>query len=70
MNKLVRFLSVAILLSSSILLNAQTNYKMVRQIPLEGDGGWDYLSVDEAAAQAKEMFEAARKKGYREREDE
>ena len=49
MNKLVRFLSVAILLSSSILLNAQTNYKMVRQIPLEGDGGWDYLSVDEAA---------------------
>lgn len=49
MNKLVRFLSVAILLSSSILLNAQTNYKMVRQIPLESDGGWDYLSVDEAA---------------------
>ena len=49
MNKLVRFLSVAILLSSSILLNAQTNYKMVRTIPLEGDGGWDYLSVDETA---------------------
>ncbi len=49
MNKLVRFLSVAILLSSSTLLNAQTNYKMVRTIPLEGDGGWDYLSVDEAA---------------------
>ena len=49
MNKLVRFLSVAILLSSSILLNAQTNYKVVRQIPLESDGGWDYLSVDEAA---------------------
>ena len=49
MNKLIRFLSVAILLSSSIFLNAQSNYKMVRQIPLEGDGGWDYLSVDEAA---------------------
>ena len=49
MNKLVRFLSIAILLSSSILLHAQTNYKIVRQIPLEGDGGWDYLSVDEAA---------------------
>ncbi|MEI6141052.1 MAG: YncE family protein [Mariniphaga sp.] len=49
MNKLIRFLSLAILLISSILLNAQTNYKMVRTIPLEGDGGWDYLSVDEAA---------------------
>ena len=49
MNKSIRFLIVAILLSSSIMLNAQTNYKMVRTIPLEGDGGWDYLSVDEAA---------------------
>ncbi|HLP73983.1 MAG TPA: hypothetical protein VK155_13840, partial [Bacteroidales bacterium] len=28
-------------------LSAQ-GYKIVNRFPVEGDGGWDYLSVDEA----------------------
>jgi DNA-binding beta-propeller fold protein YncE len=36
---------------SSLLLNAQTKlseYKIVNRFPVEGDGRWDYLCVDEA----------------------
>jgi DNA-binding beta-propeller fold protein YncE len=39
------------LLLSTTLLNAQTKssqYRIARTIHLQGDGGWDYLSVDEA----------------------
>lgn len=32
----------------SLSLNAQSNYKIVNKIHVEGDGGWDYISVDEA----------------------
>ena len=49
MKNLFSFLFIGILLISSNLLNAQSLYKVAGQIPLEGDGGWDYLSVDEAA---------------------
>lgn len=49
MKKLLLIICIAVLLSSSFLLSAQPGYKVVNQIHLEGDGGWDYLSVDEAA---------------------
>ena len=49
MKNFISSMCIAILLISSVLLNAQPNYKVVNQIHLEGDGGWDYLSVDEAA---------------------
>ena len=49
MNKLVAFVVFGLLVSSGLLLKAQSGYKIVNQIHLEGDGGWDYLSVDESA---------------------
>lgn len=49
MKNLLSIICIAVLLSSSILLNAQPTYKIVNQISLEGDGGWDYLSVDEVS---------------------
>ena len=34
-------------LSFCSLTNAQTQYKISAKIPVEGDGGWDYLAADE-----------------------
>jgi len=42
-----------ILLGSSVLLNAQTtnaHYKIAHKFPVNGDGEWDYISVDETSA--------------------
>jgi len=50
MNKLFALVCTLVLLCSGILVSAQSNYKIINQLPLEGDGGWDYLSVDEAAS--------------------
>ena len=40
------------LLSAFNLLgqNAKSEYNVVRKMPLPGNGGWDYLSVDEAGS--------------------
>jgi YVTN family beta-propeller protein len=40
-------ISCAALIMGSTNLIAQSNYKMGNKIHVEGDGGWDYLSVDE-----------------------
>jgi DNA-binding beta-propeller fold protein YncE len=40
-------LSCTALILSSNLLIAQSNYKLGNKIHVEGDGGWDYLNVDE-----------------------
>jgi len=48
MKNLLSIICIAALFSGSNLF-AQSGYKVVNQIHLEGDGGWDYLSVDEAA---------------------
>jgi len=48
MKNLLSIICIAVLFSGSNLF-AQSGYKVVNQIHLEGDGGWDYLSVDEAA---------------------
>jgi YVTN family beta-propeller protein len=50
MNKFVSLFGSAILLFSSGMLAAQSGYKIINQIHLEGDGGWDYLSVDESSS--------------------
>jgi YVTN family beta-propeller protein len=39
-------LGVALIISSSCLI-AQSNYRAVNKIHVVGDGGWDYLNVDE-----------------------
>ena len=49
MNKLISLVVFGLLASSSLMLKAQSGYKIINQIHLEGDGGWDYLSVDEPA---------------------
>ena len=49
MNKLFVLVCTFALLCSNILVSAQSNYKIINQLPLEGDGAWDYLSVDDAA---------------------
>jgi len=50
MKNLLSIICIVVLLFSGNLVNAQSGYKVVNQIHLEGDGGWDYLSVDEAAS--------------------
>ena len=48
MKNLLSIICISVLFSSGNL-STQSSYKVVNQIHLEGDGGWDYLSVDEAA---------------------
>jgi len=48
MYKLISLIG-SILLLNSMMLSAQSDYKIINQLHLEGDGGWDYLSVDEQA---------------------
>lgn len=49
MKKSLSIICIIVLLSTSKQLIAQPGYKVINQIHLEGDGGWDYLSVDESA---------------------
>ena len=52
MKKLQFILICFVIISFSSLLKAQTKsseYKMANKFHLEGDGGWDYLTVDETA---------------------
>jgi DNA-binding beta-propeller fold protein YncE len=49
MKKISFLLFLGLMLVSSLWLSAQSNYKIVQKIPVGGDGGWDYISVDEAA---------------------
>jgi DNA-binding beta-propeller fold protein YncE len=46
-------LSILLVIFTGINLrgqNANPEYSIVNKIPLPGDGGWDYLSVDEAGS--------------------
>jgi DNA-binding beta-propeller fold protein YncE len=48
-----RIIFMAVLLSGfSALLYAQSGCKLVNRIHLEGDGGWDYITVDETSNKA------------------
>jgi YVTN family beta-propeller protein len=51
MKKYFIFVSCIILICSTSILKAQTEssgYKIVNKFHIEGDGGWDYLNVDES----------------------
>jgi DNA-binding beta-propeller fold protein YncE len=48
MKKLIFTLSFTAMTICSLSLSAQSNYKIVNKIHVEGEGGWDYISVDEA----------------------
>lgn len=50
MKKITNSIACLLLLSSLQLVKAQTAYKSINKIKLEGDGGWDFLSADESAA--------------------
>ena len=45
---LLLFLSVFILLSVSVYAQDKSGYAIVNHIHLDGDGGWDYLTMDDA----------------------
>ena len=47
MKKTIFVISLTVLMISGSSLYAQSNYKVVNKIHVPGDGGWDYLSVDE-----------------------
>ncbi len=47
MKKTIIVISLTALMISGSSLYAQSNYKVVNKIHVPGDGGWDYLSVDE-----------------------
>ncbi len=52
--KTLRHLIVLLLLGipgslTTPICGAETNYKFLKEIPVGGDGGWDYLSVDQIA---------------------
>jgi YVTN family beta-propeller protein len=51
MNAIVRFLLVCPLAFAAgvPLVSAAENYHLLKEIPVGGDGGWDYLSVDSGA---------------------
>ncbi len=44
--KLIRLLVVAFTIAISALCNAQSGYKLVKEIHLPGNGSWDYLKID------------------------
>lgn len=48
MKRLMFTISFAALLLSAIMVSAQSSYRIVNRIPVVGDGGWDYLTFDEA----------------------
>ena len=47
MKKTIFVISLTALMISGSSLYAQSNYKVVNKIHIPGNGGWDYLSVDE-----------------------
>jgi YVTN family beta-propeller protein len=47
MKRTIFIISCAALIISSSSLIAQSNYKIANKIHVEGEGGWDYLNVDE-----------------------
>jgi YVTN family beta-propeller protein len=48
MKKRILTFSITILFISCLSLIAQSNYRIVNKISVEGDGGWDYISIDNA----------------------
>jgi DNA-binding beta-propeller fold protein YncE len=42
-------IALSFVLGSAVLASAKESYELTREIPVGGDGGWDYLSVDSAA---------------------
>jgi YVTN family beta-propeller protein len=47
MKRTIFTIGFAVLMISGSSLIAQSNYKMANKIHVEGEGGWDYLTVDE-----------------------
>lgn len=41
--------TVALVLAAAFVLHAADPYHLIKEIPIGGEGGWDYISVDPAA---------------------
>lgn len=50
MKRMMFTLNLSALLVSSALLCAQSNYKVANKIHVDGEGGWDYINVDETSS--------------------
>jgi len=48
-SKSLWILGISILIITAVAIAADTSYQLVKKIPVGGEGGWDYLSVDSAA---------------------
>lgn len=47
MKKIMFTLSCSAMMLSNLIVCAQSNYKIANKIHVDGEGGWDYISVDE-----------------------
>jgi len=50
MKKLTSILFLGLMILTSLVGMAQSNYKITRKIAVGGEGGWDYLNVDGASS--------------------
>jgi len=46
MKKLTWFLVFGLMMVTSLVVTAQSNYKIARKIAVGGEGGWDYINAD------------------------
>ncbi len=42
-------LAVALVVAGSFVAHAADPYRLIKEIPIGGEGGWDYVTVDQAA---------------------
>ena len=50
MKKFTQFIVFGLMMVTSSVVTAQSNYKIVRKIAVGGQGGWDYITVDGASS--------------------
>ena len=48
-SKMRKLVAIVVLLGASALNAADPNYHIIKEIPIGGEGGWDYLIVDSSA---------------------
>ena len=44
-----QFIVVALVVSAALVTYAADPYHLIKEIPIGGEGGWDYVAVDSAA---------------------
>src|SRR5436309_12921973 len=47
-SKFFKFVSIMATLCAGVIITRAGEYRLLKEIPVGGEGGWDYLSVDSA----------------------